>query len=124
MDNMNTYTELEKELWEKMDAVINVVGGMDLMQILRNIDDEEFIKSMEHDDLVLGLSGVDEGALDRIERRRENMKELKRIEEKIKTGKEGALKRWIARQEVITQKKIESMLENNQKKCNNWLQIY
>jgi hypothetical protein len=104
---MKTYRDLEKKLWEKMDAVIDSDGEMNVMQVLLNINDDELIESMERDDLLLGLSGVDEDALDRIDRRREYIKKIRAMEEKIITDKEDALKRWIARNNEKAQKDLD-----------------
>lgn len=112
---MSSYKDIEKALWEKMDAVIDVDSEMSLIEILRSINDDEMMEQMDSDDMILGLAGVDENAIARINRRREYIKEIKRMEEKIQADKEKSLKRWKVRQNSKIQKDIDIILEDCRK---------
>ncbi len=90
-------SKLEKALWELMDPVINLEDDLDLFQMIKYIDEEEFIHDIDHDDMVLGISGIDPDALERIKRRRELIGKLKKAEEETKKQKEEALKIMIKR---------------------------
>ena len=41
-------SKLEKALWELMDPVINLEDDLDLFQMIKYIDEEEFIHDIDH----------------------------------------------------------------------------
>lgn len=101
------YEALQKQLWEQMDDVImDENKDLGLFELLTRLGDEEFLQQIEHDDLVLGLAGVDPDAIERIEVRRDNLARIKEFQDAEATRKEQALKRWIKRQKKRTEEKM------------------
>ena len=96
--------DLEKELWDKMDAVLNEPMEVDLFDILNKVDYDGFIEQIEQEDYILALAGMDDQALDRIEVRRENLRKVKEQNEIIKQKREEALKRVIAKREKAAER--------------------
>ena len=103
--------KLEKDLWAKMDEVIGTDEDMDIIQILTNIDDESFLEKLDGDDMILGLSGVDDDAIPRLKRRRDIIESLKQREEKIKKDREEGLKKMMANREARHQKQLAEAVE-------------
>ena len=89
--------KLEEELWAKMDEVINLEDDLDIFQIIKVIDDEKYIHDIDHDDMILGISGLDPDAVERVKNRREIFSKISKMEEEAKKRIEESLKKMIER---------------------------
>ena len=104
------YAAIEKELWEQMDAVVGTNEDMDLIEIIKTIDDENFLEELDREDMILGLSGVDADAIARAKTRRANIEDIKKREEKIKKDREKALKIMIEKRERKHEEELKKQL--------------
>jgi len=95
--------DIEKELWEQIGSIIDT-GSYDFVTIM-SMFDKDMLEKIEHDEFILGLSGVDPGAINRIQKRREYIDVIKQTTDKIKQDQNNALNRWKERQEILKEKK-------------------
>lgn len=83
-------TEKEKEIWKLFTGSPD--SEADLMEMLITLHDKGWLEEVEKEDLILYLSGVDEGASDRRDARREYIKMVKNMIENTHKDRERALK--------------------------------
>jgi hypothetical protein len=94
MINKDDYKNLETNLWQQIESTISFGNDLDLFEMINKLNDENFFNKIQHDDLALGLSGVDKEAMGRVHRRREYLQRLKTMEEENKKRKSESLHRW------------------------------
>lgn len=109
------YKDLEKELWSKIGEALGdnrISCELDVVDFIHRWVDQDFFDNLDNEDLILGLSGIEPDAVDRMKKRRENIKKFRDLEKQKKIEDEKSLKKYIEQQEKIFEDTFGKLLKD------------
>lgn len=104
----------EREFWEAFDEAVGNDCVSDENMFIALYEGgysffDEVFETMDEEDLILGLAGVEEGALGRRESRKKKVEELKKAREEKRKKQEAGLKEMIKSRERACEKFLQSL---------------